>query len=169
MTAKQARLTVLISFSLVVLGRLMFPPVSHTEEWNVVVSICIELIGGLILLAILNFLQNIKQLGFYFPTKVLHRKKEMRLSIAYLYRIYIGGKYILVKSRLSIYYQPVGGVYKTLPGSERIFRELGVRPDRMVETQSGVAKGDSRVHVKGAQVVDFLAWFDSKEDRGTSP
>jgi len=169
MTAKQARLTVLIAFSLVVLGRLMFPPVSHTEEWNVVVGICIELIGGLILLAILNFLQNIKQLWFYFQTKVLLRNQEVRLSLAYLYRINVGGKYLLVKSRLRNFYQPVGGVYKTLPGSERIFRELGVRPDRMIETQNGVAKGDLRVHVKGAHVVDFLAWFDSKADRETSP
>lgn len=169
MTAKQARLTVLIVFSLVVLGRLRFPPTSHTAAWDVITSLSIELIGGIILLGVLNFLQNIKQLWFYFQTKVLLRNQDVRLSIAYLYRINVGGKFLLVKSRLRNYYQPVGGVYKTLPGSERIFRELGVRPDRVIETERGVAKSDLRVHVKGKHVIDFMNWFDSKENRETSP
>src|SRR5690242_2262007 len=38
---------------------------------------------------------------------------EIRLSISYLYRIEMNGKYLLIKSyRIPNTYQPVGGVYK---------------------------------------------------------
>lgn len=101
--------------------------------------------------------------------KFIYRRKDIRLSIAYLFRINVDGKYLLVKSRLKNAFQPVGGAYKTLPGSEKIFTKLGVRPDRLVETEHGIAKNDLRVYVKGIDVFEFLNWFNSKEDREISP
>jgi hypothetical protein len=106
---------------------------------------------------------------FYIKTKALYRNKEIRISIAYLYRIKVDNTYLLVKSRTRNYYQPVGGCYKTLPGSEKIFEKLEVKPDRKFETEKGIAKNDLRVYVKGKNVIDFLEWFESKQDREISP
>lgn len=169
MTAKQARLTVAVVFGLVILVRTLYPAVDHKEAWDTAIGICIELVGGIVLLGILNVLQNIRQLKLLIQTRVLLRNTEVRLSIAYLYRIKVGDQYLLVKNRSRNYFQPVGGVFKTLPGSEKIFEELGVRPDRLIQTEQGIAKNDLRLHVLGKNVIDFFSWFDSKQDRETSP
>lgn len=110
-----------------------------------------------------------KRFLFYIKTRILYRNQDIRISIAYLYRIQVDDLYLLVKSRTRNYYQPVGGCYKTLPGSEKVFEKLGVKPDRKFETEKGIAKNDLRVYVKGKNVIEFLEWFDSKEDREISP
>jgi hypothetical protein len=89
--------------------------------------------------------------------------------LAYVYRIKINGKYLLIKSRTRDYFQPIGGVYKTLPASKTLFDKLDVRSDRLIETDHGIAKGDLRVFVKGLNVIEFLDWYDSRKDRETSP
>lgn len=113
--------------------------------------------------------ENHNRFRFYLKTKLLNRNRDVRISIAYLYRIKIDNQYLLVKSRTRNYYQPVGGCYKTLPGSEKIFEKLNVKPDRTFETEKGIAKNDLRVYVKGRYIIDFLKWFKSKEDREISP
>ena len=128
--------------------------------------------GGItiILTLFVNFLyNNWGKLGFYFSTKIVNRNKEIRLSISYLFRIKVENKYLLIKSGKRDYYQPVGGCYKTLPGSEKIFEKLDVKRDRNFETDKGIAKNDLRVRVKGKNVLDFFKWYESREDRETSP
>lgn len=89
--------------------------------------------------------------------------------MAYLYRIKIDGKYLLVKNNRRDYYQPVGGAFKTLPNSKNVFEELHIESDRLIETEKGIAKGDLRVFTKGVNVIEFIDWFNSKKDRETSP
>ena len=51
-----------------------------------------------------------------------YRKKEIRLSFSYLFKIQIDGKYLLIKgNRLKNQYQPVGGVYKYYPEAKPAF------------------------------------------------
>lgn len=169
MTTRQANITVLLIFGGYIAYRTIFPANPNDSYSNTIFNISIEMIGGIILFGILNFLQNISQLYFYFQTQVLHRNKEIRLSIAYLFRIKIDGKYLLVKSSRRNYFQPVGGAFKTLPGSEKLFEKLNVKRDRLIETEKGIAKNDLRVFVKGLNVIEFIEWFKSKEDRETSP
>ena len=95
--------------------------------------------------------------------------KEVRVSIAYLYRIKVDGQYLLVKSRIRNSFQPVGGAFKSLPGSEKTFSKFEVRPDRFIETEHGIAKSDLRVYVKGRYLMPFLNWFKSRQDREISP
>ncbi|MCT3917900.1 hypothetical protein HZQ04_17735 [Elizabethkingia anophelis] len=124
----------------------------------------------IIITLLVNFVcDNYNKLGFYIKTKIWYRKKEIRLSISYVFRIKVDNKYLLIKSRTRNYFQPVGGCYKTLPGSEKIFEKLEVRADRKFETEKGIAKNDLRVYVKGKNVISFFKWYDSKEDRETSP
>jgi hypothetical protein len=119
---------------------------------------------------ILDFLiDNYKRLGLIIKTKIFYRYEDIRISVAYLYRIKVDNEYLLVKSRTRGYYQPVGGCFKTLPSSKTKFDELDVKPDSKFETEKGIAKNDLRLYVKGKNVIAFLEWFDSKKDREISP
>ena len=169
MTTRLSNIIVLLIFGGFIVYRTIWPPAAGDTFSNTLFNVAIELTGGIILYGLLQFLQNIKRLWFYFQTQVRFRNTEIRLSIAYLFRINIDGKYLLVKSRIRNAFQPVGGAYKTLPGSEQIFKKLKVKPDRLIETENGIAKGDLRVFMKGINVIDFLNWFRSREDRETSP
>lgn len=169
MTTRKANLTILFIFGTFIIFRTIFPADQYDTFSSTLFNLSIELVGSIVLFAILNILQNINRLYFYFQTQVLLRKKDVRLSIAYLFRIKVDGKYLLVKNNRRNYFQPVGGTYKTLPGSEKLFEKLDVKPDRLIETEKGIAKNDLRVFVKGINVIEFIEWFNSKEDRETSP
>lgn len=169
MTIRRANLIVIFLLGGYVLYRALFPPEKTDSYANMILSLSIEIVGALLLYFILQFLQNIKQLWLFVQTRFILRNTDVRLSIAYLYRIKVDNKYLLVKSRTRTYFQPVGGVFKTLPGSERIFDKLKVKSDRHFETDHGIAKGDLRVVLKGSNVIEFLEWFNSKADREISP
>jgi SMODS-associated NUDIX domain len=169
MTTRLSNTIVLLMCVGFILFRIIFPAGEDDKISNTLLNFSIELAGPIILFMILQFLQNMKQPKFYFQTQFLYRKKDIRLSLAYLYRIKIDNKYLLVKSTHRDYFQPVGGAYKTLPGSEEIFTKLNVKSDRLIETEKGIAKGDLRVFVKGINVIEFLEWFDSNKDREISP
>ncbi len=169
MTTRKSNTIVLIIFGGFIIFRTIFPATPNDSFSNTFFNISIEITGAILLFGLLQLLQNIEQLWFYYQTQFRFRNTEIRISIAYLYRINVDGMYLLVKSRLRNSFQPVGGAFKTLPGSEAIFKKLNVKPDRLIETEKGIAKGDLRVHVKGINVIEFLEWFNSKEDRETSP
>jgi SMODS-associated NUDIX domain len=169
MTTRSSNIIVLIIFGSFITYRTVFPADSTNSYLNTLFNVSIEIVGSILLFVILQFLQNIKHFWFYFQTQFLYRNEEIRLSIAYLFRINVDGKYLLVKSRTRNYFQPVGGAFKSLPGSEKVFDRLKVKPDRLIETENGIAKSDLRIYVKGINVIEFLDWFKSKEDRETSP
>ena len=91
-------------------------------------------------------------------------KKEtlVRVSFAYLYRIKVGSKYLLVKNeRGTGKYQPVGGVYK-LTGDERI--ELNNRyhvvDDNKVPIDES-SRDDYRLQMPCRYLRRFVKRFDS--------
>jgi hypothetical protein len=169
MTTRLSNFIVVLIFGGFILYRTIYPANSNDSISNTIFNISIELIGGILLYGLLQILQNIKRLWLYFQTQFILRNTDVRLSIAYLFTIKIDNQYLLVKNRTRNYFQPVGGAFKTLPSSEGLFKKLKVKPDRLIETEHGIAKGDLRVNVKGINVIEFLDWFNSKEDRETSP
>lgn len=169
MTTRLSNAVVLIIFGGFILLRTIFPPDQDDAISNTLLNISIEITGGILLFGILQFLQNIKNLKLYFQTQILYRKKKIRISIAYLFRIKVDGKYLLVQNSRRNYYQPVGGAFKTLPSSKRIFEKLKIDSDKLIETDKGIAKGDLRVFTEGVNVIEFIKWFNSKKDRETSP
>lgn len=169
MTTRKSNIIVVLIFGGFILFRTVFPPDQDDAISNTLFNMSIEITGGIILFGILQFLQNIKNLKLFFQTQVLYRNKKIRISIAYLFRIKVDGKYLLVKNSRRDYFQPVGGAYKTLPSSKRIFEKLNIESDKLIETEKGIAKGDLRVFTKGINVIEFIKWFNSKKDRETSP
>lgn len=169
MTVGKSNITVVLVFGAYIVYKIINPPEQNDLIGTTLFTMAIELVGAVMIYWVLTIFQNLGNIKLFFQTRVLYRNKEIRISIAYLFRIKVDNKYLLVRSRNRSYFQPVGGAFKSLPGSELAFGKLGVKPDRLIETENGIAKGDLRVFVKGSNVIDFLAWFDSKEDRETSP
>lgn len=169
MTLRQSNLAIFIIFGCFIIYRLIFPAALNDTISNTLLIIAIEIFASILLFILLQLLQNSKHLWFYIQTQILYRKKEIRLSISYLFKIKVDGHYLLVKNRTRNYFQPVGGAFKTLPGSEKLFEKLNVTPDRLIETEKGIAKNDLRICVQGRNVISFLDWFNSKQDRELSP
>lgn len=112
-----------------------------------------------------------RRLKLIFRAYVLNRNKPIRVSMAYLFRIQVFGKFLLVKNhRDQPGYQPVGGVYKYLNNENQDeFAKLGIEPCHLmpVDDQSN---NDLRKRIlKQKNLIPFLNWFDSKKNRETDP
>jgi len=106
-----------------------------------------------------------KNLWSTIKTFTIYRNKEIRFSIAYLYKIKIDSKYFLIKSkRIDNLYQPVGGVYKRLPESVKIFSELKILDDNCLPIDKD-SESDLRIRVSGRNVKKFIDWYKSEQDR----
>lgn len=136
--------------------------------WALIIAIAVNIITTPLYSGIIEGIYNINQLPLVFKTKTLFRNQDVRLSISYLFRIKINGKYLLVKNRKGNYYQLVGGAYKYYKSSEKVFRKNEVKPDRYFETEHGIAKNDLRFRLPGKNVINIIKWFNSREDRETS-
>lgn len=140
-----------------------------TNAWALlVVALLVNIISAPVSFYIIEGLANIKRLPLLFRTKIVLRNQYIRLSFAYLIKIKVKGKYLLVKNRKGDYYQLVGGAYKRYVSSEQLFKKYKVKSDRQFETEHGIAKNDLRIQVPGKYVLNIIRWFNSKEDREIS-
>jgi hypothetical protein len=139
------------------------------EPWPaILLALAVNIISSPIYVGLVEGLYNLGRLPLFWKTNVVYRNQSVRVSIAYLFRIVVKGKYLLIRNRNGNYYQLVGGAYKTLPGAERTFGKLQVKPDKLIETSHGIAKDDLRFTLPGKNVLDIIKWFKSREDRETS-
>ncbi len=92
------------------------------------------------------------------------KQVEIRVSIAYLYRIALDGQYLLVKGKRINQYQPVGGVRKFYPGAHAALRSLSVRPDNNLQIDD-VSRNDLRVRMPAKNLLKFLDWYETRHDR----
>lgn len=96
---------------------------------------------------------------------------EIRLTIAYLFRIEVNGKYLLVKSkRIPNTYQPVGGVYKYYdPEAKKDLLAMGAETDNCMGNDA-ISERDLRVMLSNRNKIhQFLQWFFNGENRETDP
>jgi SMODS-associated NUDIX domain len=106
---------------------------------------------------------------------VLHSKilaiggKYIRFSMSYQYRIKVNDKYLIVKNSNPNYhwYQFVGGKYKRIEESNKILQDFEATDDLKMKT-IGLKKGDLAVFVPAKNAINFLDWFNSKNDREIS-
>lgn len=90
----------------------------------------------------------------------------IRISFAYLYRIKIGNKYLLVKNeRGTGKYQPVGGVYKLL-GNEKLElrNRYQVKDDNKIPLDRS-SRDDYRLRLENRYLRKFVKRFDCKAER----
>lgn len=90
----------------------------------------------------------------------------IRISFAYLYRIKIADKYLLVpNARNTGKYQPVGGVYK-LKGNEKLElkRRFQVKDDNKILIDES-SRDDYRMRIENRYLRSFVRRFDRSADR----
>ena len=92
------------------------------------------------------------------------KKANIRVSVAYLYRIKIDGSYLLVKGKRINQYQPVGGVRKFYSGAQSTLHGLGVLDDDCLEIDDA-SRNDLRVRVPAKKLPKFLDWYETKHNR----
>jgi hypothetical protein len=101
-----------------------------------------------------------------------YRNKDIRFSIAYLFRIKIPetNSYLLVfNRRIANQLQPVGGAYKRY-GDDKLFESWGYQPDKKKNGlgTDAISENDLRFFVKGKNVIDVIKWFDEGKERECS-
>ena len=105
-------------------------------------------------------IEDIHQLG------LKHSNTQIRISFAYLFRIKIGEKYMLVQSeRKSNIYKPIGGTYQYFPREIKYLSDhFDVRNDNG-DIPDVFTPGDYRLLVPGMHLQSFLYRFDYTSDR----
>lgn len=90
----------------------------------------------------------------------------VRVSFAYLYRIKMGDKYLLVKNeRGTGKYQPVGGVYKFEENEKLELKNLfQVKDDDKISIDES-SRNDYRLRMENKYLRKFIARFDRKAKR----
>ena len=96
--------------------------------------------------------------------KIEYKNKDIRLSFAYLIRIRVNNKYLLVKSgHKRDLYGPVGGVYH-IEHTDYIYHKLKFARD---ETPGD--SEDVRGTIAGKNIGKFIRWFNKGINREVSP
>ena len=90
----------------------------------------------------------------------------IRISFAYLYRIKIGDKYLLVKNeRGTRKYQPVGGVYKFKEDEKiELKNRFQVKDDNKISIDES-SRNDYRLRMENKYLRKFISHFDKKANR----
>lgn len=124
-------------------------------------NIEINLISNGIWFLIGIFAANYRRIGLFIKS-LIYWNQDIRFSIAYLYKIKINNKYLLIKGSKIEELQPVGGVYKVCSSFSTIERKLNI----IFENERGFyEQEDLRFCTKGKNISKVLNWFDSRENR----
>lgn len=122
-------------------------------------------VGSFVIGVVLTFIwQNKRDMMLWFHTTLgKARGKQVRFSVAYLFKIKIDGKYLLVKNtKISEQFQPIGGVYKTFDSFSTISNELEVTEEKKENFR---VQNDLRVYVKSKNAIKFVKWFQTRKNR----
>lgn len=128
--------------------------------WFVLAS---GVVVGLVVVLIDGVVENARHLKLAWQA-LWSRKSTIRLSVSYLFRIEVDGKYLLVKSNRYDQFQPIGGVYQWNPSAQDRFRRMGVREDNYLPVDD-LSRRDLRLRVPGRHLVAFVRWFESERNR----
>jgi hypothetical protein len=98
------------------------------------------------------------------------RWSQIRVSVAYLVRIRVEGRYLLVRGhRITTQFQPVGGVYKVRQDVlDRLREKLGVAADVRFSEDADNA-GDLRLMMPGRSLRPFLQWLGQRQEYEAAP
>ena len=117
-------------------------------------NIEINLISNGIWFLIGIFAANYRRIGLFIKS-LIYWNQDIRFSIAYLYKIKINNKYLLIKGSKIEQLQPVGGVYKVCSSFSTIERKLNI----IFENERGFyEQEDLRFCTKGKNISKVLNW-----------
>ena len=132
------------------------------------IAIACSIIAPIIVFLFDSFLTNINRLKLWYFSKLRYRKKKIRVSMSYIYRIQVNDKYLLVKNSKWDYFQPVGGVYKVLSEDIGFLKDnFDWGKDPFMKTNEE-KRNDLRGTVPMPKLIAFLDWFKTQKNREIS-
>lgn len=132
-------------------------------------ELAINVFAAIIIILFEKIIENFRLIWLWIITNTKYRKRKIRLSISYLFKIKIDDKYLLVKGkRVPNQYQPVGGVFKRYRESYYALTNLGVTDDANIPIDN-ISIDDLRVKIPAKNVVTFFKWYNSQLGREVSP
>lgn len=160
-----------VSLGLGTLGLISCFFLAVDEPRSTVFKISLGLVISSLIEGCVFLIENRKKWNL-FKTLILKRNQRVRATIAYLFRIEMNGRYLLVKrhKKDNVGYQPVGGAYKYLKEENReLFDRLGIEPCNYVPRDEDT-ENDLRVIVaKRKNLISFLKWFEGRKNREMDP
>lgn len=173
MKKRIARTIIILIVSYLIFGSITFLIVwllnkyYDIEFWSTfIISLSIELILFILSFVIKMSKRSIDSLKNIRPYlySLKYNNEKIRLSFAYLIRIKVNNRYLLVKSgHKRDLFGPVGGVYH-IEHIDYVYNTLGFARDS--------TPGDSqdvRGTILGKNIEKFIEWFNHGENRETSP
>lgn len=112
-------------------------------------------------------IKNWNRTVLLWQTKVRYRRKRIRVSMSYIYRIKVKDQYLLVENSDKTCYQPVGGKYKRQNNTHNVLSKFNFTEDEKLQTH-GKNKGDLTINLPARNVLPFIDWFNKKQDREIS-
>lgn len=136
---------------------------------EILIAITCGILSPVIAFFIDSFLSNIKNLRVWWISHIRYRNKKIRVSMAYLFRIYVDGKYLLVKNSKLQTFQPVGGVYKVLNTDVGYLVQRFEWDRDNKYSDFGEKKHDLRGIIPALELTPFIRWFESQKQREITP
>lgn len=160
-----------VSFIIGLIGFTVCFFLTADEPKNTIFKISLGFVTGGLIEFIVFILENRKKWGI-FKTFLIKRNKPVRVTVAYLFRIEVNGKYVLIKRHKmdNPGFQPIGGAYKYFKEENReLFDKLGIEPCNHVPRDEDT-EHDLRIIIKKRKhLVAFLKWFESRKNREMDP
>lgn len=105
-------------------------------------------------------------LRLYIRKQLINKEDYIRISFAYLFRINVDGKYMLVRNgRGTKKYQPVGGAYQTTDNEKLHLKDVfSVTGDNKIPIDE-YSKNDYRMFVPAKNLRKFVKRFNKTKDR----
>jgi hypothetical protein len=160
-----------ISFIIGVIGFTVCFFLSEGELKNTIFKISLGFVVGGFIEFIAFIIENRERWNL-FKTKIFNTSKPVRVTVAYLFRIEVNGKYVLIKRHKKdrVGYQPIGGAFKYFKEENReLFDKLGIEPCNFVPRDEDT-EHDLRIRInKRKNLIEFLKWFESRKNREIDP
>lgn len=160
-----------VSFIIGLLGAITCLFLQAGDGRSTIFKIALGFILGATIDFIVFLIENRKH-WHLFKTKIFKASKPVRVTVAYLFRIEVNGKYVLIKRHKKdrVGFQPIGGAFKYFKEENReLFDKLGIEPCDHVPRDENTDH-DLRIRIKKRKnLIEFLKWFESRKNREIDP
>ncbi len=160
-----------VSFVIGLIGFAVCFFLKEDEPKSTIFKISLGFVAGGLIEFIVFIIENRKRWSVL-KTLIIKRNQPVRVTVAYLFRIEVNGKYVMIKRHKvdNKGFQPVGGCYKYLKEENReLFDKLGIEPCNHVPRDEDT-EHDLRIIIKKRKnLVAFLKWFESRKNRELDP
>lgn len=148
---------------------ILYTEKNNISAWNTLLGIIIAYTAQWCVTAFIDCTDNStwnEQLRMYMRKQIIKKDDPIRISFAYLFRIKVDGRYLLVPNgRGTGKYQPVGGAYKTTNKEKNHLKNnFYLSEDNKIPVDVS-SKNDYRMFVPASKLKAFLRRFDKTIDR----